>query len=332
MRAMIFEGTGRPLRLVERPVPEPGPEQVLLRVRACGVCRTDLHIIDGELTQPRLPLILGHEIVGSVERVGSAVTGLDPGQRIGVPWLGATCGKCAYCRTGSENLCEVASFTGYRIDGGYAEYTVADHRYCFPLPDGYDDAHAAPLLCAGLIGYRSYRMAGDARRIGLYGFGAAAHIIAQVALHQGREVYAFTRPGDEAAQQFARELGVQWSGASDRVPPVPLDAAILFAPVGALVPTALAAVRKGGRVVCAGIHMSQIPTFSYSLLWGERSICSVANLTRQDGIEFMAAAAQQRLVTSVETFPLVAANEALARLRCGEVKGAAVLTMEQAQT
>lgn len=332
MCAMIFEGTGRPLRLVERPVPEPDPEQVLLRVRACGVCRTDLHIIDGELTQPRLPLILGHEIVGSVERVGSAVTGLDPGQRIGVPWLGATCGKCAYCRTGSENLCEVASFTGYRIDGGYAEYTVADHRYCFPLPDGYDDAHAAPLLCAGLIGYRSYRMAGDARRIGLYGFGAAAHIIAQVALHQGREVYAFTRPGDEAAQQFARELGVQWSGASDRVPPVPLDAAILFAPVGALVPTALAAVRKGGRVVCAGIHMSQIPTFSYSLLWGERSICSVANLTRQDGIEFMAAAAQQRLVTSVETFPLVAANEALARLRCGEVKGAAVLTMEQAQT
>lgn len=331
MRAMIFEGVGRPLRLVERPVPEPGPEQVLLRVRACGVCRTDLHIIDGELTQPRLPLILGHEIVGSVERVGSAVTGLDPGQRIGVPWLGATCGKCAYCRTGAENLCEVAGFTGYQIDGGYAEYTVADHRYCFPLPDGYDDAHAAPLLCAGLIGYRSYRMAGDAQRIGLYGFGAAAHIIAQVALHQGREVYAFTRPGDEAAQQFARDLGVHWSGASDRAPPAPLDAAILFAPVGALVPTALAAVRTGGRVVCAGIHMSQIPAFSYSLLWGERSICSVANLTRQDGIEFMAAAAQQRLVTSVETFPLSAANEALARLRCGEVKGAAVLTMEQAQ-
>ena len=331
MRAMIFEGAGRPLRLVEKPVPEPGPEQVLLRVRACGVCRTDLHIIDGELTQPRLPLILGHEIVGSVECVGLVVTGLDLGQCIGVLWLGATCGKCAYCRTGAENLCEVASLTGYQIDGGYAEYTVADHRYCFPLPDGYDDAHAAPLLCAGLIGYRSYRMAGDAQRIGLYGFGAAAHIIAQVALHQGREVYAFTRPGDEAAQQFARDLGVHWSGASDRMPPAPLDAAILFAPVGALVPTALAAVRKGGRVVCAGIHMSQIPAFSYSLLWGERSICSVANLTRQDGIEFMAAAAQQRLVTSVETFPLIAANEALARLRCGEVKGAAVLTMEQAQ-
>ncbi|QKK11977.1 MAG: zinc-dependent alcohol dehydrogenase family protein [Pseudomonadota bacterium] len=333
MRAMIFEGTGRPLRLVERPVPEPGPEQVLLRVRACGVCRTDLHIIDGELTQPRLPLILGHEIVGSVERVGSAVTGARPRAAHRRALAGRDLRECVPTVGQEAKICvRWRVFTGYRIDGGYAEYTVADHRYCFPLPDGYDDAHAAPLLCAGLIGYRSYRMAGDARRIGLYGFGAAAHIIAQVALHQGREVYAFTRPGDEAAQQFARELGVQWSGASDRVPPVPLDAAILFAPVGALVPTALAAVRKGGRVVCAGIHMSQIPTFSYSLLWGERSICSVANLTRQDGIEFMAAAAQQRLVTSVETFPLVAANEALARLRCGEVKGAAVLTMEQAQT
>lgn len=325
---MIFEGVGRPLRRVERPVPEPGPRQVLIRIGACGVCRTDLHVIEGDLTEPKLPLIPGHEIVGYVDRVGEAVTGLAPGQRIGVPWLGATCGRCGFCNEGSENLCDQARFTGYQIDGGYAEYTVADHRYCFALPDRYDDAHAAPLLCAGLIGYRSYRLAGAARRIGLYGFGAAAHIIAQVAVHQGREVYAFTRPGDAAAQRFARELGVQWAGDSDAAAPAVLDAAILFAPVGALVPVALAAVRKGGRVVCAGIHMSRIPGFEYALLWGERSLCSVANLTRRDGVEFMALAARMPLATSVEIFPLQAVNEALARLRRGEVQGAAVLIME----
>lgn len=328
MRAMLFEGVGRPLRLVRRPVPEPGTGQVLIKVAACGVCRTDLHVVDGELDKPTLPLVLGHEIVGYVERTGSGGEGLAPGQRIGVPWLGATCGHCAHCLDGHENLCDEARFTGYQIDGGYADYTVADHRYCFPLPDRYDDAHAAPLLCAGLIGYRSLRMAGDAQRLGLYGFGAAAHIVAQVAAHQGREVYAFSRPGDEAAQRFALRLGVCWAGDSDAAPPVPLDAAIIFAPVGALVPAALAVLRKGGRVVCAGIHMSQIPAFDYALLWGERSIVSVANLTRQDGVEFMEVAAQVPLATSVETFPLQAADEALARLRGGQVEGAAVLVME----
>lgn len=328
MRAMLFEGVGQPLRLAECPMPEPGPEQVLIRVAACGVCRTDLHVVDGELDRPRLPLILGHEIAGYVERVGANVRGLEPGQRIGVPWLGATCGACYFCRQGAENLCDEARFTGYQIDGGYAEYAVADHRYCFPLPQRYDDAHAAPLLCAGLIGYRSYRMAGDAQRIGLYGFGAAAHIIAQVAVYQGREVYAFTRPGDEAAQRFAIELGARWAGGSDQTPPEPLDAAILFAPVGALVPAALGVLRKGGRVVCAGIHMSQIPAFDYELLWGERGIVSVANLTRRDGEEFMNIAERVPLVTSVEPFPLAAANDALARLRAGEVQGAAVLVME----
>lgn len=326
---MIFEGVGRPLRLVERPLPDPGPQQVLVRVLACGVCRTDLHVVDGELTQPKLPLILGHEIVGVVERTGSAVTSLTPGQRIGVPWLGETCGHCRYCGQGSENLCDAALFTGYQIDGGYAEFTVADHRYCFPLPDSYDDVHAAPLLCAGLIGYRAYRQVGDARRIGIYGFGAAAHIIAQVAIHEGREIYAFTRAGDSAAQRFARDLGACWAGASDAVPPAALDAAIIFAPVGALVPASLAVLRKGGRVVCAGIHMSEIPAFDYALLWGERSIVSVANLTRQDGIEFMEVAGRIPLRTSVESFPLEEANEALARLRRGELKGAAVLSMEQ---
>jgi len=326
---MIFEGVGRPLRLVERPLPDPGPQQVLVRVLACGVCRTDLHVVDGELTQPKLPLILGHEIVGVVERTGSAVTSLTPGQRVGVPWLGETCGHCRYCGQGSENLCDAALFTGYQIDGGYAEFTVADHRYCFPLPDSYDDVHAAPLLCAGLIGYRAYRQVGDARRIGIYGFGAAAHIIAQVAIHEGREIYAFTRAGDSAAQRFARDLGACWTGASDAVPPAALDAAIIFAPVGALVPASLAVLRKGGRVVCAGIHMSEIPAFDYALLWGERSIVSVANLTRQDGIEFMEVAGRIPLRTSVESFPLEEANEALARLRRGELKGAAVLSMEQ---
>ncbi|GAB4345114.1 MAG: zinc-dependent alcohol dehydrogenase family protein [Gammaproteobacteria bacterium] len=327
MCAMVFEGVGRPLRLEERPCPVPGPGQVLVRVTACGVCRTDLHVVDGELADPRLPLVLGHEIVGVVEALGEGVEGLAPGQRIGVPWLGSTCGHCLYCRRGEENLCGEARFTGYQIDGGYAEYTVADHRYCFPLPDNYDDLHAAPLLCAGLIGYRSYRMAGDAPRLGIYGFGAAAHILAQVAVRQGRELYAFTRPGDDEAQRFARESGACWAGDSDQPAPKELDAAILFAPVGALVPRALRAVRRGGRVVCGGIHMSDIPSFAYSLLWGERSVCSVANLTRQDGIEFLRVAAECPIETSVQPYPLERANEALAALREGRVRGAAVLTM-----
>lgn len=325
MRAMVFDGVGRPLRLEERPCPTPGAGEVLIRVAACGVCRTDLHVIEGDLTDPKLPLILGHEIVGVVEALGKGAQGLAVGQRIGVPWLGTTCTRCNYCRSGAENLCDEARFTGYQIDGGYAEYTVADHRYCFPIPGKYDDLHAAPLLCAGLIGYRSYRLAGDAARLGIYGFGAAAHIIAQVAIQQGRELYAFTRPGDEAAQRFARELGAVWAGGSDQPAPVELDAAVLFAPVGALVPVALRAVRKGGRVVCAGIHMSDIPTFAYSLLWGERTVCSVANLTRQDGIDFMRVAAEHEIETSVQPFPLEQANEALGALKRGQLQGAAVL-------
>jgi len=328
MRAMVFEGVGRPLRLVERPTPKPAAREVLIRVVACGVCRTDLHVVEGDLKAPKLPLILGHEIVGQVESLGKGVEGLSVGQRVGVPWLGASCAHCAYCRRGEENLCDEARFTGYQIDGGYAEYTVADHRYCFPLPDNYDDLHAAPLLCAGLIGYRSYRMAGEAQRLGLYGFGAAAHIIAQVAVQHGREVYAFTRPGDEEAQAFSRTLGVQWAGGSDQVAPVELDAAVIFAPVGALVPAALKGVHKGGKVVCAGIHMSDIPTFAYDLLWGERTICSVANLTRQDGIEFMRVAGEVSITTAVQPYSLEQANEALEALRLGQVKGAAVLRME----
>jgi alcohol dehydrogenase, propanol-preferring len=325
MRAMILKARGDRLALIDAPEPEPGPEQVLLRVHACGVCRTDLHVVDGELTRGKLPVIPGHEVVGRVVACGSAVDGYRAGDRVGVPWLGFTCGACDYCVRGQENLCERARFTGYDLDGGYAEYMVADQRYCLPLPPEYDDAAAAPLLCAGLIGYRSLVMAGDACRLGIYGFGAAAHIVAQVARYQGREVYAFTRAGDGEAQAFARELGASWAGPSDTAPPHPLDAAIIFAPVGALVVSALRVVRKGGTVVCAGIHMSDIPAFPYELLWGERSIRSVANLTRQDGLDFLTLAPNVPVRTAVERFALGDANDALARLREGRITGAAVL-------
>lgn len=323
--AMQLDAPGRPLRRVERPLPDPGPGQVLVRVTACGVCRTDLHVVDGELPDIRLPIVPGHEIVGRVAAVGAGVTSLKVGARVGIPWLAQTCGECAYCRGGRENLCDSARFTGYQVDGGYAEYTLADVRYCFPLPGIGDDAQAAPLLCAGLIGHRALGMAGDAARLGLYGFGAAAHIVAQVARWQGRRVYAFTRPGDTTAQDFARSLGACWAGDSDANPPEPLDAAILFAPVGALVPQALRHVRKGGTVVCGGIHMSDIPSFPYALLWGERQLRSVANLTRRDGEDFLALAPKVPVRTHVVTFPLEAANEALARLRAGRLNGAAVL-------
>jgi propanol-preferring alcohol dehydrogenase len=329
MRAMLLERPRHLLRATDLPLPRPGPEQVLLQVHACGVCRTDLHVVDGELTEPKLPLVPGHEIVGSVAERGERVERFAVGQRVGVPWLGWTCGTCRYCRSGRENLCDRARFTGYAIDGGYAEYTLADQRYAFALPAAYGDAEAAPLLCAGLIGYRSLVLAGDARRLGLYGFGAAAHLIAQVARHQGREVYAFTRPDDTEGQQFARDLGAVWAGPSDGPPPEELDAAILFAPVGGLVPQALRAVAKGGVVVCAGIHMSDIPSFPYRLLWGERTVRSVANLTRRDGEEFLALAPRVPVRAQVETFPLTEANEALARLRSGQVKGAAVLLTGQ---
>jgi len=322
---MALDRPGAPLRLADLPRGTPGPGQVLVRVAACGVCRTDLHLCDGDLPLGRTPVVPGHEIVGRVEALGPGVDGLAPGTRIGVPWLGWTCGRCVYCTTGRENLCDEARFTGYQIDGGYAEYAVADARYVFPLPDAYGDAEAAPLLCAGLIGYRSLVAAGDSRRLGIYGFGAAAHIVCQVAVWQGREVYAFTRPGDTAAQAFARELGATWAGESGERPPAPLDAAILFAPVGALVPAALRATAKGGTVVCAGIHMSDIPAFPYHLLWGERRIVSVANLTRKDGETFLALAPKVPVRTAVETFPLARANEALERLRAGRITGAAVL-------
>jgi propanol-preferring alcohol dehydrogenase len=325
MRAMCFAGPGQPLRRADVPVPEPGPEQLLIRVRACGVCRTDLHVVDGDLPDPKPAVIPGHEVVGIVERIGADAGPFAAGQRVGVPWLGWTCGECRYCLAGRENLCDRPEFTGYTLDGGYAEYVVADHRYCFPIPDGYSDAEAAPLLCAGLIGYRSLRMAGDGRRLGLYGFGAAAHIAAQVARHQGRELYAFTRPGDVKAQAFARSLGAVWVGASTEPPPEQLDAAIIFAPVGALVPAALRAVAKGGVVVCGGIHMSDIPSFPYDILWGERVVRSVANLTRRDGEEFLALAPRVPVRTSVQTFSLGEANEALRRLRAGQLQGAAVL-------
>ncbi len=330
VRAMILDAPGGRLRAGEVPVPKPGPEQVLLRVRACGVCRTDLHIVDGELPEHRSPLIPGHQIVGIVEAAGERVDRFAAGDRVGVPWLGWTDDACRYCESGRENLCDNARFTGYDLDGGYAEYAVADHRFCFPIPEGYPDLQAAPLLCAGLIGYRSLRMAGDAERLGLYGFGAAAHIIAQVAVHQGREVFAFTSPGDTEAQRFAKELGAAWAGGSDGPPPEELDAAIIFAPVGALVPAALRAVAKGGVVVCAGIHMSDIPAFPYGILWGERVVRSVANLTRRDGEEFLALAPEVPVRTEVVTFPLERANEALVTLRRGEVRGAAVVVPDQA--
>lgn len=332
MRAMLFRERGRPLQLEDVPIPTPTAEQVLIKVHACAVCRTDLHIVDGELPDPKLPLIPGHEIVGTIVQRGTHVDRFTEGDRVGVPWLGWTCGQCGYCRTGRENLCDQARFTGYQIDGGYANYAVADQRFCFPIPASYHDLQAAPLLCAGLIGYRSLVMAGDAQRLGIYGFGAAAHIMAQVAGIQGRAVYAFTRPGDVAAQQFARDMGAAWVGASDEQPPELLDAAIIFAPVGALVPQALRAVAKGGVVVCGGIHMSEIPAFSYDLLWGERVLRSVANLTRRDGEEFLALASTLPIHTDMQPFPLNAANEALTMLRRGHLRGAAVLAIDQAAT
>jgi alcohol dehydrogenase, propanol-preferring len=322
---MVLDAPGCPLRAADLPDPEPEPGSVLLRVSVCGVCRTDLHVVDGELPEPKLPLVPGHQIVGTVVAAGEGAERFAPGERVGVPWLGWTDGTCRYCRSERENLCERARFTGYQIDGGYAELAAADERFCFPVPAGYPDAQAAPLLCAGLIGYRSLRLAGDAERLGLYGFGASAHIVAQVARHEGRRVFAFTRAGDEAAQSFARELGAEWAGAALEPAPEELDAAIVFAPVGELVPAALAAVARGGTVVCAGIHMSDIPSFPYSLLWEERVVRSVANLTRRDGEEFLRLAPRIPVRTEVEPHPLGAANEALGRLRAGEVRGAAVL-------
>jgi propanol-preferring alcohol dehydrogenase len=325
MRAMRLHAAHQPLRLTAVAIPSPGPGQVLIRVHACAVCRTDLHVVDGELTEPKLPLIPGHEIVGTVVARGDGADRFSPGDRVGVPWLGFTCGVCEFCRAGRENLCAQARFTGYQIDGGYAEYTIADQRFCFAMPDVYSDVQAAPLLCAGLIGYRALRMAGDGERLGLYGFGAAAHIIAQVARWQGRRVFAFTSPGDTDAQAFARELGAVWTGGSDQPPPELLDAAIIFAPVGPLVPAALRAVERGGTVVCAGIHMSPIPGFSYDILWGERVVRSVANLTRRDGDEFLALAPKVPVVTRPLPYALTQANQALDDLRAGKLQGAAVL-------
>jgi len=325
MRAMVLERQRQPLRLAELPEPTAAAGQVLLDVHACGVCRTDLHILDGDLAEPKLPLVPGHQIVGTVREVGEGVERFAPGERVGVPWLGWTDGECRYCRSGRENLCDRARFTGYDLDGGYAEAAVADARFCFPVPDGYPDVQAAPLLCAGLIGYRALRLVGEAERIGLYGFGAAAHILCQVAVHQGRRVFAFTRDGDAETQAFARELGAEWAGGSEEAPPEELDGAIVFAPVGPLMIAALRASAKGARIVSAGIHMSDIPSFPYSKLWGERSLGSVANLTRQDGEEFIALAPQVPVRTEVEAYPLVEANEALDDLRAGRFRGAAVL-------
>jgi len=325
MRAMVLAKQGEPLALRELPQPAPGQGELLLRVTACGICRTDLHVVDGDLTEPALPLVPGHQIVGRVEAVGPGVNGFAPGQRVGVPWLGGSCGHCWYCGHGKENLCDEARYTGYQINGGFAEYTVADAGYCFSLPEGYGDEQAAPLLCAGLIGYRSYRLVEKCETIGFYGFGAAAHILIQVARHRSQSVYAFTREGDTEAQAFARKLGAAWAGDSLQEAPVPLDGAIIFAPAGELVPAALRAVRKGGRVVCAGIHMSDIPSFPYSILWGEREVCSVANLTRRDGEEFLPLAAQIPIETTVHRYPLERANEALDDLRNGRFSGAAVL-------
>lgn len=323
--AMVLERSGEPLQARELPLAEPGPHEVRIRVHSCAVCRTDLHIVDGELPAPRLPLVPGHEIVGTVEAIGADVTRWAVGDRIGVPWLGRTCGTCEHCTHGRENLCDEARFTGFDLDGGFAEHTRADERWCFALPDDYDDLLAAPLLCAGLIGYRAWRMAGEGRKLGLYGFGAAAHIVAQLARHAGQNVYAFTRAGDTAAQQFARRLGAHWAGASDQLPPDTLDAAIIFAAAGELVPAALRAVRKGGVVVCGGIHMSDIPSFPYALLWGERVVRSVANLTRRDGEELLALAPQVPVHTQVRAYALTQANQALDDLRAGRLEGAAVL-------
>ena len=325
MRAMVMHQPNEPLTLETRPDPEPKDHQVLLRVGACGICRTDLHVLDGELPDPKLPLILGHQIVGRIEKVGSAVDHLQPGDRVGVPWLGHTCGECSYCRRDQENLCDRAQFTGYQLDGGFAERAVADARYAFKIPETYDDLHAAPLLCAGLIGYRAYRMVGEAEKIGLYGFGAAAHLMTQIARHHGREIHAFVRPGDRQAMAFAKKMGAAWAGPSDQPAREPLDAAILFAPVGDLVPQALESVRKGGVVVCAGIHMSEIPAMDYQLLWGERVLRSVANLKRSDGIGFFKEAAEANVRTHVQAFDLQEANTALKRLRDGKIDGAAVL-------
>ncbi|MBX3445752.1 MAG: zinc-dependent alcohol dehydrogenase family protein [Parvibaculaceae bacterium] len=328
MRAMLLDAPGKPLRLAHVPVPHPGPGEVAVKVEACGVCRTDLHVVDGELPQPKLPLVPGHEIVGRIAALGEGVARFRIGERVGIPWLGWTCGECRFCRAGKENLCEKALFTGYTRDGGYAEYTLADVRYCFPVAESYDAAEAAPLLCAGLIGYRSLRMAGEGKTLGLYGFGAAAHIVAQVARHEGWRLFAFVKPGDETARGFALSLGAEWAGGSDDAPPELLDAAIIYAPAGPLVPAALRAVAPGGRVVCAGIHMSDIPSFPYDILWRERSLHSVANLTKADGSEFLALAPKVPVVTTVEPMPLERANEALARLRDGRLTGAAVLVME----
>ncbi len=329
MRAMVLNRPGAPLAMRERPIPQPGAGDILVEVSTCGVCRTDLHVVDGELTHPKLPIVPGHEIVGRVAACGDGVTGLAIGARVGIPWLGATCGVCPYCRSARENLCDAPTFTGYTRDGGYATHVLADARYCFPLPEALDDVAAAPLLCAGLIGWRCYRTAGEGAALGLYGFGAAAHILCQVAVWQGRRVYAFTRPGDEAGQAFARSLGANWAAGSDEMPPEPLDAAIIFAPVGALVPAALRAVKKGGRVVCGGIHMSDIPSFPYDILWEERQLMSVANLTRLDAREFLDVARRilQQGALMIETvrYPLDKANTALDDLRGGRLQGAAVL-------
>lgn len=324
MRAMQLDRPGAPLRLVERSVPQPGPGELLIEVAACAICRTDLHIVDGDIKAP-LPIVPGHEVVGRITGVGAGLTDLEVGQRVGVPWLGGTCGHCFYCLRHRENLCDEPVLTGFSRDGGFATHCVTNAAYCFPIPDRFGDVEAAPLLCAGLIGYRSYKAAGEAERVGLYGFGAAAHILAQVATAQGRRVFAFTRPGDSKGQAFARSLGCAWAGGSDEAPPEPLDAAILFAPVGALVPQALRQLRKGGRLVCAGIYMSDIPSFAYADLWGERSICSVANLTRDDGVEFLSLAADIPVRTTTTIFPLADANRAIALVRDGKVEGAAVL-------
>ena len=325
MRAMLLEAPRQALRAVDLPTPKPDATQVLVKVAACAVCRTDLHVVDGELAKPKLPLVPGHEIVGVIVQKGEGVQRFKIGDRVGIPWLGWTCGECGFCRSERENLCDRARFTGYTLDGGYAEFAVADERFCFPIPKNYSDAEAAPLLCAGLIGYRSLVKTGSAKRLGIYGFGAAAHIVAQVARYQGREVFAFTRPGDSEAQAFAKSFGAVWAGDSETLPPEKLDAAIIFAPVGPLVPLALRAVAKGGTVVCGGIHMSDIPAFPYDLLWQERTLCSVANLTRRDGAEFFALAPHVPVRTTVQTFPLADANAVLNRLRSGQIHGAAVL-------